>query len=67
MEEEWAEIVGEVIAEVAIDNGRVAMIFGQLRMRQDYGDAHSMWSCGQTKEDIKKMLRPLVQRIAGTE
>jgi len=63
MENEWSQLVGEVIAEFTASADETERAIGALRETQDYNTAHSLWLHGMKHKEAKRWIRNLLEEI----
>jgi hypothetical protein len=63
MEEEWRQLLSEVLNETAESTADVVYILERLRQKTAYGQIHSLWVCGTPRKHVKQLLRVLLWEI----
>ena len=59
MEEEWRQLLSEVLHETARTTEEVALMLERLKRISDYGEIHNLWVSGTPTKQVKQMLRTL--------
>ena len=63
MEEEWKQLIADLLAEWTTDNEEIALRFAAIRNSTEADDIHAMWCSGMSDKTVRRMLRSVLTEL----